>query len=76
MYIGRANSQVRVSNGTFGNNHVANRGGVIVMSGKLTRSDAYLNTAMFGGVISACGSNIMVNVSEKLDTIKLFFLYS
>ena len=73
VHVGRAGSQVKVSQSTFGINRAAGRGGAIAIAGSTLYIDTasiYKNTAKLGGVASACKSNVKIsdpNIRAKPD---------
>ena len=63
VYIGRAHSQVSISESRFGFNSATDRGGVIIIYGgvlEVNNTDFNNNTAMGGGIGSACNSQTTI----------------
>ena len=63
MFIGRLNSLVSIDESIFDFNSAYDRGGVIALIAssmymEINRTNIYNNTAQFGGIISACNSEI------------------
>ena len=68
IFVGRADSEVRVQDSIFMENDAADRGGIAsIVTSTLTMSTTNLmgNTATFGGIISACNSQ--VSVEDVID---------
>lgn len=64
MFIGKADSQVNVSGGTFAYNQAKNRGGVIDITGStlyIDRASICKNSANLGRVVSACYSKVAIS---------------
>lgn len=63
IYVGRAQSQVSISESRFGFNSATDRGGVMVIYGGLLEvnsTDFQNNTAVGGGIGSACNSQTVI----------------
>ena len=63
VYVGRAHSQVSISESRFGFNSATERGGVMVIYGGLlevNNTEFYNNTAVGGGIGSACNTQMVI----------------
>ena len=63
MYVGRAHSQVSISESRFGFNSASERGGVMVIYGgllKVNDTEFHNNTAVGGGIGSACNTQTVI----------------
>ena len=72
IFIGRVNSQVKINESIFSFNDASDRGGVAAIIGSsiyMDRTNVLNNTAEFGGVISACNSEVTALENELYTTI-------
>ena len=65
LFIGRVNSRVNMDESIFSFNDASDRGGVVAiiassMYMEINRTNIFNNTASFGGIISACNSEVTV----------------
>ena len=65
LFIGRVNSRVNMDKSIFSLNNASDRGGVVAIIGssmymEINRTNIFNNTASFGGIISACNSEVTV----------------
>ena len=65
LFIGRVNSRVNIDESIFSLNDASDRGGVVAiiassMYMEINRTNIFNNTASFGGIISACNSEVTV----------------
>ena len=67
MYVNSSGSQVNVTDSTFANNNVTERGGVIAIFGSQLYFDQNIIFNNYGGIINACRSN--VTASDDLKQI-------
>ncbi len=69
LFLGRVNSQVSIDESILSWNNAGNRGGVVAiiassMFMEINRTNIFNNTASFGGMISACNSEVTVLEEE------------
>ena len=83
MSIGRLNCFVSIDESLFDFNYAADRGGVIALIAsslfmEINRTNIYNNTAEFGGVMSACNSQVTLLDDSLVVTVDplLSFLYT
>ena len=74
MLIGRLNCYVSIDETIFDFNSAGNRGGVISMVASslymlINRTNIFNNTAQFGGVISACNSEVTLRGDSLVVTV-------
>ena len=63
IFVGRASSEVKVTNSIFSYNNATGRGGAIAIAGStlhINGASLCENTAKLGRVISACRSNVVI----------------
>ena len=84
MLIGRLNCYVSIDETIFDFNSAGDRGGVVAiiassMFMEINRTNIFNNTAQFGGVISACNSEVTVlddSLFVTVDPLLYTFLYA
>ncbi len=69
LFLGRVNSQVSIDESILSWNNAGDRGGVVVIIAssmfiEINRTNIFNNTATFGGMISACNSEVTVLEGE------------
>ena len=74
LFIGRPNSSVSIDETIFDFNSAADRGGVIALIAssifmEINRTNIYNNTAEFGGVMSACNSQVTLLDDSLVATV-------
>ena len=74
LFIGRPNSSVSIDETIFDFNSAADRGGVIALIAssifmEINRTNIFNNTAEFGGVMSACNSQVTLLEDRLFVTV-------
>ena len=72
IFIGRELSRINIEETIFSFNGATDRGGVVAivncsMYMEINRTNIFNNTALFGGVISACNSDVTLSANELLE---------